>query len=46
MDILNSSVDWLRSALQAHPIMWLAGTYLAGIVSGILVIKRWKKKKD
>lgn len=45
MEILNSGMEWLRSALQAHPVIWLAGTYLAGIVSGILFIKR-KKKKD
>jgi hypothetical protein len=43
MGILNSSIDWLRTSLQAHPVIWLAGTYLAGIVSGVLIVRRKKK---
>ena len=45
MGILNSGIDWLRAALDVHPVLWIAGTYLAGVVSGILFMKR-KKKKD
>ena len=44
MEILHSGIDWLGMALQAHPVLWLGGTYLVGIVSGILVARRKNKK--
>lgn len=46
MDILHSGIDWLGSHMALHPVMWLAGTFLAGVVIGIVFIKRSKKKKD
>lgn len=45
MEILNSGIEWLRSALQVHPILWVAGSFLTGVVSGILILKRSGKKK-